>query len=85
MEIMKIDDEIKEIVNRRHYKIIQANLRKLRRRGMSSVIEIQSPEDGKKVSVRWNSDEFDRYLRVYEGIMKEYRTRLDNLQIKKKS
>jgi hypothetical protein len=84
MEIMKIDEEINEIVKSRKYRHIQDNLRKLRRRGGGSLIEIEHPDDGRKVRVRWNSDELSRYLRNYEGQMKEYSVRLDNLRRKKK-
>ena len=84
MEIMKIDNEIKEIVKSRKYRNIQENLRKLRRREGGSIIEIEHPFDGKKVRLRWNSEESSEYLEKYEGQMKEYRIRLDNLRRKKK-
>ena len=84
MEIMKIDNEIKEIVKSRKYRNIQDNLIKLKRIRGGSIIEIEHPFDGKKVRVRWNSEESSEYLEQYEGQMKEYRNRLDNLRRKKK-
>ena len=84
MEIMKIDDEIREIVKSSKYRHIQRNLDKLRRRS-GSVIEVDNPSDGKKVRVRWNGDEFDKFLEIYENQMKEYRTRLDEFTRKEEN
>ena len=82
MEIMRIEEEIKGIVRSKRYRDLQTNLQKLRRRS-GSIVEIKSLVDGKKLQVRWNSDESQRYIKRYEGQMKEYRTRLDELRRKK--
>lgn len=67
IRIMRIEDQIKQLINSKKYRNIQSNISILKRRTGKAIFEVQNPKDTEKlVEVRRNSKESQEILAIYE-------------------
>ena len=86
MQIMKIEDQIKSVINGKKYIKIRQYVRVLKDLSGNAILEVENPDDmGKTVKLRKNSIEAKEYLERYELMLTEYDILLLELRKRKKS
>jgi hypothetical protein len=86
MQIMKIEDQIKSVINGKKYIKIRQYVNVLKDLSGNAILEVENPNDmGKAVKLRKNSIEAKEYLERYELMLTEYDTLLLELRKRKKS
>jgi hypothetical protein len=86
MQIMKIEDQIKSVINGKKYIKIRQYVSVLKDLSGNAILEVENPNDmGKAVKLRKNSIEAKEYLERYELMLTEYDTLLLELRKRKKS
>lgn len=86
MQIMKIEDQIKSVINGKKYIKIRQYVRVLKDLSGNAILEVENPNDmGKAVKLRKNSIEAKEYLERYELMLTEYDILLLELRKRKKS
>jgi len=86
MQIMKIEDQIKSVINGKKYIKIRQYVRVLKDLSGNAILEVENPDDmGKTVKLRKNSVVAKEYLKRYELMLTEYDILLLELRKRKKS
>ena len=86
MQIMQIEDEIKRVINGKHYLKIRQYVQVLQDLSGNAILQVENPDEmGKMVRIRKNSEEAKTYLTKYELMLSEYDTLLLELRKRKKS
>ena len=86
MQIMKIEDQIKSVINGKKYIKIRQYVRVLKDLSGNAILEVENPDDmGKTVKLRKNSIAAKEYLERYELMLTEYDILLLELRKRKKS
>jgi len=84
-QIMKIENQIKQLSSSLRYRRIEQNVRKLKNPQAHTIIHIQDPEkpDQNTIQIRKNSTQAKEYLKTYELQLYEYQILFNELHKRK--